>query len=64
LARIVHNDLGWAKHFVSAAVTALDDFEDDVIGLPRIVPYSDSLVPVRVERQAQCRDGLDAVALE
>ncbi|MDR3406211.1 MAG: hypothetical protein P4L99_27250 [Chthoniobacter sp.] len=64
MARIVHDNLGRAKHFITTRITTPNDFEDDVIGLPWIAPYRDSLVPVRVERLPQCLDGLDAVAME
>ena len=39
MAQIVHNDLGRTKHFVAVAVTMLDDFKDDKIGLAAVIPH-------------------------
>ena len=64
MAQIIHNDLGRTKHFVAAAVAALGDFEDDVIGLAWVVPHGNRLVPVGIEGLADILDGLDAVAVE
>jgi hypothetical protein len=39
MAQIVHNDLGRTKHSVAVAVAMLDDFEDDMIGLAKVIPH-------------------------
>ena len=39
MAQIIHNDLGRTKHFITAAVAMLDDFEDAMIGLAAVMPH-------------------------
>ena len=64
MAQIIHNDLGWTKDLIAAAVATLSDFEDDLIGLAWVVPHGNSLVPVGIEGPTHVLDGLDAVAVE
>ena len=64
MAQIIHNDLGRTKDLIAAAVAALGDFEDDLIGLAWVMPHGNRLVPVGIEGPTQVLDGLDAVAVE
>ena len=64
IAQIIHNDLGWTKDLIAAAVATLSNFEDDLIGLAGVVSYRNGLVPVRIEGPTYVLDGLDAVAEE
>jgi hypothetical protein len=49
-AQIIHNDLGRTKDLIAAAVASLSHFQDDPIGLARVVPHVDGLVPARIKR--------------
>jgi hypothetical protein len=64
MAQIIYNDSGWTKDRIAAAVTTLRHFEDDPIGLARVVPHGNSLVPAGIEGLSQVLDGLDAMAVE
>ena len=64
MAQIIYNNLGWTKHLIAAAVAALSNFEDDLIGLARVMPHRNGLVPVRIEGATQVLYGLDSVTVE
>jgi hypothetical protein len=64
MGQIIHKDLGRTKHFVTAAVAMLDDFEDDMIGLAAVLPRCNGLVQMRIEGATSVLCGIDAVAVE
>ncbi len=64
MAQIIHNDLGWTKDRIAAAVATLSNFEDGLIGLAWVTPHENSLVPAGIEGPTHVLDGLDTVAVE
>ena len=64
MAEVIHNDLGWTKDRIAAAVATPSHFEDGLIGLAWIAPHENSLVPAGIEGAPHVLDGLDAVAVE
>jgi hypothetical protein len=64
MVTIIHNDPGGAKDLVAAAIAVLDNFEDDMVRLPGIMPHGNSFVPVGVKWLAKLLHHFDAVALE
>ena len=60
----IYNDLGRTEDLIAEAVAAMRNFKNDLIGLVRIMPRTNRLVTVRIERQADVLDGLNTVAAE
>jgi hypothetical protein len=60
-AQIVDDNFGWAKDFVPAAVTALEDFDNRVVRLRRIIARGQGFVPVRIEELAETVFAFDAM---
>ena len=64
MPQIIHNDVGWAKDLVAAAVPTPGDLEDDMVGLYGVVPHHNGLVPFGIEGPAHVLYCLYAVAAE
>src|SRR3977135_4134191 len=50
--QIVHDHFGGAKHFVTPAITRLQNLDHRVVWLGRVVAHGDRLVAMRIERPA------------
>jgi hypothetical protein len=64
ITQIIHNDLGWTKDLVAAAVATLCHLEDASIGPAWVAPHGDGLVPMGIEGPTYVLDDLNAVAVE
>jgi len=64
MAQIIHNYLGGTKDPVAAAVAALGDFQDDLIGLGGIVAHGNRRMPMGIEWTANSGHRLNAVLEE
>jgi flagellar basal body rod protein FlgF len=61
---MVYNHLGRTENLIAATVSSLRDVENDLIGLMRVMPHANRLVPVRIERLTNILGGFDTVAVE
>jgi hypothetical protein len=57
----INHNFGRAKDFVAPPVTTLEHLKDRLVGLGRIVPLRNRLMPVRIERLAHNLLGLNAM---
>ena len=64
MAQIIHNHLGGTKDPVAAAVAALGDFQNDLIGLTCIMAHGNRRMPVGIERTTNGGHRLNAVLEE
>jgi hypothetical protein len=62
--QVVHYYFGRSNNLRTPLVATLNDFEDGVVGLSRIVTFRKRFMPVRVERLADDLLALDAVLTE